>query len=107
MSEAIERRMLELGLSPGDFAKRARLQPQGLDPVRKGRRRSYQRRTLVGVARALRWPLDWYEQLQAGEDPANFPDVDHPDVGNEVDERLSALEVEVRRIAGDLRRLLP
>lgn len=100
MSEAVERRALELGLAPGTFAARARLTPQGLEPVRAGERRNYQRKTIVGVARALRWPLDWYERLQNGE--VDLPHTDHPEQDPDVEERLTALEEQMGRVLAHL-----
>src|SRR5690349_22810425 len=100
MSAAIEARMLELGLAPGSFATAARLTPQGLEPVRAGERRSYQRKTIVGVARALRWPLDWYARLQAGD--TDLPTVAHPDGEAGIEERLTALEEQMTRVLAHL-----
>jgi transcriptional regulator with XRE-family HTH domain len=77
MGEAIETRRKSLRLQPGQFAKAAGLTPQGVDPVRKGFRRNYSEKTLIGVAIALRWPLDWYDRLIAGEDPKTWPTVIH------------------------------
>lgn len=69
MSEAVEGRRKELRLRPGQFAEMAGLTPQGLDPVRKGYRRSYSDRTINGVADALGWPVDWYDRMLEGEMP--------------------------------------
>lgn len=75
MAEAIDARRLELGLTIGNFADAAGLTRQGLDPVRQGLRRQYNDRTILGVARALRWPIDWLDQLEAGRtpEPQNAP----------------------------------
>lgn len=97
MAEAVEARRKRRKLSPGGFASAAGLTPTGLAPVRKGTRKDYSEKTTVGVARALRWPLDWYDRLLAGEDPASFPDVDHGDVettgaGEEADDLKATVE---------------
>lgn len=73
MAEAINQRRKQLGLTPGQFATAAGLTRQGLGRVQKGVRAGYQDRTLLGVARALRWPADWYDRLLRGEDWAHFP----------------------------------
>lgn len=69
MAEAIERRRLDLGLTKGELAERAEVTRQGLDPVRRGERRDYNDRTIIGVARALRWEVDWYARLCDGREP--------------------------------------
>lgn len=69
MADAVDRRRLQLGMTPGDFATAAGLTRQGLDPVRKGELRKYNDRTILGVARALRWEPDWYERLSSGRSP--------------------------------------
>lgn len=95
MAEAVEKRAKELGLTPKSFAEHAKLTGPGLAPVRGGHRRGYEAKTLQGVARALRWPLDWYDRLVAGHDWRAFPDVDHPDVPLSVEQRISRLEAQV------------
>jgi hypothetical protein len=97
MADAIEERRVARQLSPGDFARAADLTPQGLVPVRRGQRREYQAKVRHGVARALAWPLDWYDRLLAGEDWHAFPDVEHGDPRT-TDARLSAVEAEVAEI---------
>ena len=72
MADYVERRRRQLELTPGDFAERAGLTRQGLDPVRSGIRKDYADKTRFGVARALAWPTDWYERLLDGEDPADW-----------------------------------
>lgn len=93
MAEAVESRRKELGLSPSDFARAAGLTQQGLAHVRKGMRREYQTRVRTGVATALQWPHDWYDQLLAGNRP---PALDDPDP--EIEERISSLETRLDRI---------
>lgn len=107
MSQAIKQRMLELGLSPVEFSRRAKVTLQGLAPVRKGRRRNYETQTIVGVARGLQWPLDWYDRLQAGEDSSGFPNTEHSEVARSVEDRITALEADVRQLVADVRSLLP
>lgn len=108
MAEGVERRAAELGLSPSEFARRAGLTTAGLDPVRKGVRKNYAAKTRYGVARALRWPLDWYLRLTIGQDPATLPTVDHPPLLDDSD-RLDIIEealAEMReQIAEVVRRL--
>lgn len=97
MATGIERRMAELGLSPGTFAARAGLTPQGLGDVRAGRAKRYQARLRYGVARALQWPHDWYERLVAGTDPATFETVEWQ-TDPAPDERLDRIERQVDRL---------
>jgi predicted transcriptional regulator len=73
MAEAIERRRVELGLSPGDFAKAAGVTTQGLQPLRKGVRKDYQLKLKAGAARALGWTSDSIDRLLAGQDPIELP----------------------------------
>lgn len=95
MAEAVQARMDERGLSPGDFARLADVTPQGLAHVRQGRRKRYQSKIKFGVARALQWPPDWYERLEAGEDPDTWADVAHPGRPASTDDRVTMLEREV------------
>lgn len=69
MAEAIEARRRERGLAPGEFATAAGVSSQALKPLRRGEARDYQDKVTLGVARALLWPLDWYDRLRAGDDP--------------------------------------
>jgi transcriptional regulator with XRE-family HTH domain len=71
MAEKVEARRLQLGLSPGEFAKRSGVTGAGLSPVRKGRRKRYQMKIIRGVAEALRWRMDWYERIVEGLDPVD------------------------------------
>ena len=82
MAAAIEGRRRQLKLRVGEFVEAAGLTGPGLDPVRKGYQRRYSERTTDGVATALRWPLDWYDRLVAGEDWHDFPDTDHTAPGD-------------------------
>lgn len=99
MAEAIERRATERGLTPSSFAAAANLTGPGLDPVRNGVRKQYAAKTRIGVARALRWPVDWYERILNDEDPATFPDTEHPD---SAEDRLSSVEGAVAEIRAEL-----
>lgn len=87
MAEAIERRRRERGLGPGEFARAAGITAQGLRPVRQGIRKAYQDRVLLGVARALAWPDDWYELLLAGQEVSSAAE---PDLS--LEERVTAVE---------------
>lgn len=69
MAEWIERRRLELGLTPGGFVEASGLTQPGLAPVRRGARRAYQDKVILGVAEALRVRPDWYDRLLAGKKP--------------------------------------
>lgn len=97
MAEAVEGRRRELRLRPGQFAQAAGLTPQGLDPVRKGIRRSYSEKTLDGVAQALRWPTDWYDRLQAGEDPTALSDAVPADQ-SDYNSKISRLSPEAQAV---------
>lgn len=100
MAEAIEARRLDRQLSPTAFAKAAGLTTQGLVPVRRGLRRDYHDKVRTGVARALAWPLDWYDRIQAGD--TDLPDTEHPDRPASEAERLTVLEGRVQRMRSDL-----
>lgn len=108
MREAIDRRMLEVGLtSLTAFARAAGLTANGLRPVRQGQYKRYPASTRVGVARALCWPGDWYERMLSGEDPARFEHVDWPPpVGSPEDaiRRLEAEKAQLERENADLER---
>lgn len=108
MAEAIERRARAMGLAEvGRFADMVGVTRQGLTPIRKGLRRQYEARTLVGVAEALRWPLDWYDRLVDGDDPATFETVDHAPRPRTIEERVRAVETHLAEIQEQLERLAP
>lgn len=92
MRQAVEARMRQLGLTPTTFAHAAGVTVQGLDPVRAGVRKQYQAKTRIGVARALRWPEDWYDRLVAGEPANHFPDTRWPAAQLTLEERVAAVE---------------
>ncbi len=98
MAEAIDKRMRMRRLTPTAFVGLAGLTEPGLAPVRKGVRRRYAAKTILGVAAALRWPVDWYDRLVAGEDWRTFPDTDHADSPLSDRARITALEIEMRRV---------
>lgn len=94
LAEAIERRRLAVGLGKGHLASAAGLSREGLAPLLKGYRRAYNDSTIIGLARALRWEVDWYERLQHGEPPTEA----EGSASEALDERLTRLEDEVREI---------
>lgn len=109
MAEAIERRRVECGLTPTEFAKAAELTIQGLIPIRKGYRREYMDKSKRGIARALRWPPDAIDRLLRGESAEEFettpPDalvvVDVAGLAaaiSRLDTELDALRQEVTRL---------
>lgn len=108
MAEAIDARRAERGLSPSEFAANAGVTPQGLAPVRRGDRKLYQSKVRIGVARALWWPEDWFERLEAGDDPSTFPTVVPDDAlaSDEIRTRLAELESEVAEIRTALAELV-
>lgn len=70
MAEAIERRMVELGIEgPSDLVNRTGLTYQGLLDLRRGRRKRYQARLTVPVTRVLGWSPDSIDRLLRGEEP--------------------------------------
>lgn len=73
MRQAVEGRRRELRLSVGELAELAGLSRQGIANVREGRQRDYHESTIFGIARALRWDVDWYERILAGEEPRPAP----------------------------------
>lgn len=102
MAEAIKGRMDDLGLTPGLFIDLTGLTGPGLANVRKGHRRAYEPATIRGVAVALRWPLNWYERVQAGEDWRAFPTEEHRPAPRSNADRINALEDEM----ADVRRTI-
>lgn len=96
MADAIERRRLELGMTIGDLADAAGITRQGLDPVRRGEHRSYNDRTIMGVARALRWDVDWLDRLIAGRRPREVRGNLLPDDGEDWNQFKSSLSEEDR-----------
>lgn len=92
MADAVEARRIARGLSTGKLAELVGVSRQALVPVRKGLRRDYNDDTIFGVARALRWPVDWYERLKGGEPPMDEDDPDHADL----EQRLDQVEEELR-----------
>lgn len=103
MAAAIEARRKQRGLAPGEFATRAGLTRQGLDPVRKGLRKAYQDKVKLGVARALDWPDDALDLLMDGADPATFPTVIRSDG---LEQRVTNLELRADRIQAEVRQIL-
>lgn len=96
MRRAVEDRRAALDLTPTEFAQAAGLTLEGLARVRRGERRRYQEKTTRGVARALAWPVDWYDRLVAGEDSADFPSIhDESAAPARRDDELTALKAEV------------
>lgn len=85
MAEAVEARRLELGLSPDAFAAATGLTRTGAGNVRKGERRDYQDKTIIGVATALRWKRDWYDRLLRGDQPEPEDDIIDLDIRAELD----------------------
>lgn len=67
LKEAIEARMLELGMSPNDLAAATGLTLPGLANVRRGLRRDYQVRTKRAVTAALGWTPDSIDRLLASQ----------------------------------------
>lgn len=105
MKEAIDARRAQRHLSPGEFAAAAGLTEQGLAPVRRGARRAYQDKVRRGVAVALAWPLDWYDRILAGQNPAKFPDTEHPNQPLSDKDRINALEARVNELAEMVERI--
>lgn len=102
MAQAVERRRLALDLSLGDFERISGLTRQGLLPVRNGVRKAYSEKTRRGVARALRWPIDWYDRLLAGEDPDTLADAVERTDQVDYNSRIARMPEHVRRTIDDL-----
>jgi transcriptional regulator with XRE-family HTH domain len=66
LSDAIEQRRLELGLSVQDLANQTGLTREGLRPLLRGERRKYQDRLKLPVCRVLGWSPDSIDRLLAG-----------------------------------------
>jgi hypothetical protein len=107
MAECVEGRRRELGLSPRQFADTAGVTTEALRPVRAGRRKQYRDSVVFGVARALRWEPDWYDRLQAGQDPliSVAPD-DLPNFRQRV-EQIEATVARLERAIAEVLRRLP
>lgn len=73
MADAVESRRRELGLGIQDFVDRADLTREQIYKIRKGHKVPYAQVTIEGVAVALEWPLDWYDQLARGNRPGDEP----------------------------------
>jgi transcriptional regulator with XRE-family HTH domain len=105
MADAIERRRIELGMTPGEFADAAGLTRQGLNPVRQGRRKAYQDKVKIGVARALRWRGDAIDRLLAGDTPLEL-DERAPDMGADaVLAEIMTLRDRVEQLTAEVARL--
>jgi hypothetical protein len=107
MAEAVEARRLELNLGLRELEALSELTRQGLQPVRAGVRKQYSDKTRRGIARALRWPPDWYDRLLVGDDPGDAPVV--PDRFTEVFRRLDeqdALLDSLAKAVADLAELM-
>lgn len=98
MADAIETRRRQLRIAKGQMAELAGVNRETLRPVRAGLLRDYNDETIFGLARALRWPVDWYERLKRGE-----PAVDE---NGEADPRVSDRLDDLERRADELERLL-
>lgn len=105
MAEAVASRMLVEGIGPGDLLRLSGLSDTQCLEVRGGRRKAYAHKTLRGIAVALRWPLDWYDQLLSGVPGTALPDVDWPRERT-TEERVEALEAGLAGLRADLQRLL-
>lgn len=108
MAEAIEDRRQMLHLSPSDFARVAGVSLQGLVPVRAGARRKYQAKVRNGVARALQWPVDWYDRLIEGENWRDFQAqvISLPVIDGTQNGRLTALEERFDRLEEKVQKLV-
>ena len=93
LAEAIEDRRRQLGLTIGELAEAAGLTRQGLDPLRRGERRSYEDRTIFGIARALRWRGDWYQVISDGGGLEDLPTEIQAVTRPETPARLSDVEL--------------
>jgi hypothetical protein len=102
MAEAVEKRRWDLGLNPSAFAEAAGLTLPGTMPVRKGVRRNYEEKTRRGIARALQWPIDWYERLLAGEDPETFPGLVPVADSIDFNSRIARMPEHVRKTIEDI-----
>lgn len=66
LAEAFEKRRLELGLTIQDIADRSGLTRQGIMPLRQGKLRHYNDRTIFGIRDAFGWRDDWYAAVIDG-----------------------------------------
>lgn len=104
LKAAVEKRMVELGLSPTDLARESGITLQGLQPLRQGRRKKYQTRLTREACRVLRWTPDSIERILDGRRPVRLPDPENGDMTTLGDE-LVELATEVRDLAGRVREL--
>jgi len=113
MARAVEDRRRELGITLPRFREITGLTDQALRNVRRGLRRRYAESTVMSVAGALSWEVDWYDRLLAGEEPVEVSSPGRPHGGGwaaleqhvrlqaqveELAARVQELEAEVERL---------
>ena len=73
LARACVRRRAELGLTQEQAGQQNdEISSATLRIIEATGKDSYSARTLIGLAKALRWPLDAPERILAGEDPSEF-----------------------------------
>lgn len=75
---AIERRMVELGLTQDEVAHRSRVSTSTIRKLIKGRPAGYLPSKLAQLSRALGWPPDGIARLLDGARPDELPTVEVP-----------------------------
>ena len=73
LADAVRHRRLELGLTQQQVSERGAVSLPSVQNVERGLPHTYRDRTLIGLARALDWPLDAVDRILAGEDASLFP----------------------------------
>lgn len=102
IAELVRDRRVHLRLSQRAAAIAAGVSPTTWQSLEK-HHQAISEMTWVGMAKPLRWPVDWYDRLLAGEDPAGFPDVDHGagtsgDDADDLKRTIERLTVAVERL---------
>jgi transcriptional regulator with XRE-family HTH domain len=93
VAEAINTRLAELEMTQIELATKSRVSTATLRQIQKGVPKRRGPRTLGSISEALGWPSGHLEKLAEGESA---------DVGND---RLSALEAEVTRLAARVQKI--
>ena len=97
LSQAIQKRMAETGLSTQEWARRAGVSDAKLAEMRDGKRDEWTARLERGAERGLGWAPFSFDAIRIGNQPTLIPD-DHQQLAvvKDLDARVSALPDEDR-----------
>lgn len=110
LAETIKSRRVALGMSVQDLIAATGLTRQGLGRLLRGEVHNYQDRTVLPVCQALRWTPDSITRIIAGQPPIELVGPPEPvtrqhDASPELQEWRAGVVLEVRGLAGDVKRL--